>query len=177
MKIYDADGNERDWEWVKERYNLPDIIEASKNQDHWEVVALHEVIGPASMTVRLVGERTIGIPIFFGWPDDHVNQVTDETAQTGFGMGGGAYYRPDRGETGPHYIRVSSPIHMSDVVTGLGMIGRTNHAHLEPTFQFVKAEEPGPEEPPEDDYKAKYEAARKALSEIYAKAAEALGGI
>jgi len=65
MKIYDADGAERDWEWAEEKYNLPDINEAPREYDHWEVVALHEVIGPASMTVRLVGVGTVDVPIFW----------------------------------------------------------------------------------------------------------------
>jgi len=43
------------------------------------------------------------------------------------------------------------------------MIGKTNHAHLEPTFQFVKAEEePGPE----DGWKEKYEAMLKERDEL-----------
>jgi len=171
MKIYDAGGKEQDWEWVKTKYNLPEIDRALKELDHWEVVALHEVIGPASMTVRLVGVPIASIPIDFRWPDGHVMQRTDVNGQTGFGMGGGAYYRPDRGETGPHWVYVNTA-HTSDVVDGLGMIGKTNHAHLEPTFQFVKAGEP--EEPPAEECKdcPRY---RKALSEIRAIVAEALG--
>jgi len=144
VRVFDAEGNEKDMLWAREKYNLPLIDKASKEEDHWEVVELHESIGPSSMTVRGIAEHPSGLSVAFGWPDGLDFQDTNAKGQTGFGMGPGAYYNPEEGH-GPHFTFMST-IYPSDEVTGLGMIGKTNHEHLEPTFQFVKAkEEPEPE--------------------------------
>ena len=144
MIIIDADGAERSWAWVKIKYNLPPILETSREQDHWEVIELHEQIGNSSMTVRIVGDEIFEIAILFGWPDGSNTQFTNREGHTGFGMGGGAYYDP-KTEHGPHYVFVDM-WQNSDTINGLGMLGKTNHAHLEPTFQFIKGEiEPPPD--------------------------------
>lgn len=140
IKVYEADGNEKDMIWALEKYNFA-IVEAPKDADHWEIVELHEMIGPSSMTVR-TQPPTKGIPVVFGWPDGEVEQDTNEDGQTGFGMGEGAYYKPTQGESGPHYVFIAEGA--TDTIKGLGMIGGTNHAHIEPTFQLVE----GKEEPP-----------------------------
>jgi hypothetical protein len=161
IKVYDADGKEQSLVWALDKYN-PILKIVAKSRDHWEVVALHEQIGNASVTVRLIGPEIDDVPVAFYWPDApfeslpeeprprHVAQLTDENGEVGFGMGGGAYYRPDQGEHGPHAVWVSEyPEITSDLVDGLGMIAKTNHAHLEPTFQFMvggEESEPEPEE-------------------------------
>lgn len=134
MRIFDASGAERSWEWVSFKYNLPAIVEAPRNEDHWEIVEIHEQIGNSSMTVRVVGGEVAGIPIKFGWPDEAVVQGTNAEGHVGFGMGPGAYYKPAEG-FGPHYVEVFARV--SDYIGGLGMVGKTDHAHLEPTFRFV----------------------------------------
>jgi len=161
IRVFDADGNEKSLEWALNKYNVKLVI-AAKSRDRWEVVALHEVIGPSSMTVRVNIKDGIGafaIPVAFWWPgaweDENavechptepkqprkIRQITDLNGQTGFGMGGGAYYHPSKGEQGPHAVWVSEyPQYTSDLVDGLGMIGSSNHAHLEPTFQFAGGE-------------------------------------
>jgi len=129
------------------------------------------------MTVRLIpgyiDPEVDGVPIAFNWRDEkgrvqRVIQKTDKNGQTGFGMGGGAYYQPPN--SGPHWVYVSTA-HPTDIVRGLGMLGKRNHWHLEPTFQFVKASS-GEPEPAECEDCPRY---RKALSEIHAIVAEALG--
>lgn len=173
IKVYDAKGNERDLKWAMEKYNI-EFIFVPGDVDHWEVVALHEQIGNTSMTVRLVGDDVDEIPIAFYWreapyeslPEEpkprHVAQLTDKEGQVGFGMGGGAYYRPDEGQYGPHAVWVAMyPDHTSDCVDGLGMVGRTFHAHLEPTFQFVRGEEE-PEPAPQPECEALRQAAIEA---------------
>lgn len=165
IKVYDNEENEKSLQWALDKYN-PILKVVAKSHDHWEIVELREVIGPSSMTVRLTNNAVL-VPVAFHWPpgDDGdigdqqpthpsepkphaIKQRTNADGHTGFGMGGGAYYRPDQGEHGPHAVWVSQyPEVASDLVDGLGMIGRTNHAHLEPTFQFVLGgEEPEPEE-------------------------------
>jgi len=156
MKVYDAKGNLKNWVWVLENYNVI-WVECPKTAPHWELAELHESIGPSSMTVRLVGDTIFAVPVAFYWPDApqpsdpsepkpvKVVQFTNAEGQTGFGMGPGAFYRPPA--IGPHAIWISEyPRCASDLVDGLGMIAGTNHAHLEPTFQFAKAEELPPSE-------------------------------
>lgn len=176
MKIIDADGIKRDREWVKGKYNLPEINRAPKDKDHWEVVALHENCRDSSMTVSIVPGYVVPevdmVPIAFNWRDEkdrvqRVVQTTDANGQTGFGMGGGAYYQPPK--QGPHWVYVQTA-HPTDIVTGLGMLGKRDHWHLEPTFQFVKAEEP--EE--EDNYKTRHGELLKAMREILARAEDAV---
>lgn len=163
MRIFDADGNERDWEWIKDKYNLPEIDRALKELDHWEVVELRERIGPVAMRICIAGERRIGISLRIDWPSGHVIQKTNMEGYTDFVLN--AYYRPPK--TGPYSVYINLAV--SDIVDGLGMIGKTNHAHLEPTFQFVKGEEP-----PEDGWKEKYERDHQALLEIHAITTEAI---
>lgn len=165
IRVFDTDGNERDLAWALNKYN-PIIACAPKRKDHWELVELHESIGPSSLTVRLVGDIIYGVPIAFYWPDAEESshpsepkpvknvQITDVNGQTGFGMGPGAYYKPSLGEHGPHAVWVSEyPNIISDMVDGLGMIAGTNHDHLEPTFEYVMGSEEEPEPTPEDGKK------------------------
>lgn len=166
MIIIDADGAERDWGWVVKKYNLPAIIEAPRDKDHWEVVELHEQIGNSSMTVRVISDESV--PILFGWPGEAVVQETNTEGHTGFGMGLGAYYHPEE-EHGPHYAEVFA--RTSDRIEGLGMIAKTNHAHLEPTFQFVKGEE---QPVPEDNTREALVALLNGLEDAVEKAWRAL---
>lgn len=161
MRIFDSEGNERDWNWVASKYNLPEISRAPKDKDHWEVVELRENNRDSSMTARVLqidGSPAIYIPVFFSWPEGRARNFTNRTGEAGFGMGFGAYYKPP--DIGPHWADVGKDI-ASDVVTGLGMLGKRDHWHLEPTFRFVEAEEPE-----EDDYKAKYEELLGVLGDI-----------
>lgn len=145
IKVYDADGNERDLQWAINKYRVSiDTDEAPEEEDRWIVAKLHEVIGPASMTVRTL-PPTKGISVYFAWPEGQVKQETDGNGQTGFGMGGGAYYHPEKGEPGPHSVWIDAPC--TEIINGLGMIAGTNHNHLEPTFKFVEAEEGAEPEP------------------------------
>lgn len=160
IKVYDVKGDERTLEWALSKYN-PKLVIATKTRPRWELVELREVIGPSSLTVRLVGERTRGIPVAWWWedawkeehaiaclpeelkPNAKLIQRTSSSGDTGFGMGGGAYYHPDQGQSGPHAIWISEyEVNIiSDLVDGLGMIAGTNHAHLEPKFCFMPGEE------------------------------------
>jgi hypothetical protein len=73
--------------------------------------------------------------------------VTNLNGDVGCAMGRGAYYFPP--EIGPHAVWCWGM--NSDVVFGLGMIGGTNHDHLNLVFQqclvdpVVPPPEPGPE--------------------------------
>jgi len=161
IRVFDADGNERDMEWAVKKYNII-VNECPRDVDHWELVELHEKVQcAAALVVYIIGEPRVGIPAAFYWDEaPHESQpgepkprkdvqLTNTEGQTGFGMGGGAYYDP-RLEHGPHSAWISQPIKgiPSDELDGIGMVGGTNHDHIDPTFEFVKGEpvpEPGPE--------------------------------
>lgn len=182
IEVYDFDGNKMDLIWALDTYNVKLTIVA-KSRDHWEVVELREVIGPHSMTVRIKGAPNADIPVAFYWPPGEdgdigtqkstfpgepyphaIKQQTDRNGQTGFGMGPGAYYRPDKEEQGPHAVWISDyPECTSDLVDGLGMIGKTNHTHLEPTFQFVKGETEPPAPPDCEEYHIAIEKIREIM--------------
>ena len=79
-----------------------------------------------------------------------VGGPTDVNGNVGFGMGRGAYYWPDQGQTGPHAVWVYGATTRSDLVQGLGMVGGTNHDHFD--VEFVKLDEDsGPVDPPNGD--------------------------
>lgn len=147
IRVFDADGIERDLAWAIEEYNVKVIVTDCEGDKRWALVELREVIGPSSMTVSLT-EPIEGIPIAIYWPDApdpslpgepkpvKLVQFTNAEGQTGFGMG--AYYKPWLGECGPYAVWVSNyPQDVSDLVDCLGMVGGTNHAHLEPTFRAI----------------------------------------
>jgi len=133
--IYDVDGKQRDWQWARERYGLPEIKRAAKEVDHWEVVELREQIGPVAMRIQMVGEITVGVPVRIVWRDDHVVHKTNMAGYADFVLD--AYYRPPN--IGPYSVYIDRDA--SDVVDGLGMLGKSNHAHLNLTFQFAKGGE------------------------------------
>jgi len=161
VRVFDASGNERDLEWAKKKYNII-VNECPRDVDHWELVELHEKVScAATLTVYVIGERIEKVPAAFYWddaPDPAPGewkprkkvQATNEEGQTGFGMGPGAFYHPQL-EHGPHSAWISQPIKgiPSDELDGIGMVGGTNHDHIDPTFEFIKGEEqPEPEPEP-----------------------------
>lgn len=73
---------------------------------------------------------------------------TNLNGDTGFGMGRGAYYYPPA--IGPHAVWIYGQ--NSDVILGLGMIGETNHNHVNVTYRQTVEEPPTPPiDPPDDD--------------------------
>ena len=60
------------------------------------------------------------------WETRAIHQFTDSNGYTGFGLGTGSYIK-DVAEGGPHTIWVLSPSLSSDGLTGVGMLGGTNH--------------------------------------------------
>ena len=166
VRIYDNEGQERDWAWLRERYGNVRVHETAFHSDNetFKLVELREKIGPASCVVRVLDEH--GAPVHRavaqGWRDgeqlpddmDPLNGLPqgypnkgdaafpNENGDVGFGWGGGEYYDPATQE-GAHYYWVCA--FYSDVLTGVGMLMETEHAHMEPVFQRVVEEpEPGP---------------------------------
>jgi hypothetical protein len=136
----------------------------------------------STCTVTLLlpdGRPAMGVPILWNWRDAGLvpdagpaNGVPGECwpgrgdvgetnikGQVGFCMGSGAYYFPNEPPyRGPHNIWKKGTDTASDVFVGEGMLGGTNHFHLDLTLQWDPGDEtpepPTPEPPLVDDFKA-----------------------
>jgi len=133
LKIYDNDGNEKDWAWAKAKYNV--AIEPHPLEWAYRVIELREKIGPSSVDVWVQdsdGSPSIGNGVAFHWPDGEHQEHTDTNGKAGFAYGPGAYYTPPT--CGPHWLYVNTAA--SEVARCLGMLAGTNHAHLNITFRY-----------------------------------------
>ena len=175
MKIFDANGVERDMAWVHEKYgdvqvHITEVVDP--DIETFRVAELRERIGPATMTVTLLDESgapLAGRAVIEGWRDGEeipedvlpagglpegypargLGVFTDTKGNAEWAWGGGEYYNPAEVE-GPHWFYVTSS--NSDVVTGLGMLPNTEHAHLDITFRrSTGSEPPGPVPGPEGE--------------------------
>jgi len=172
IKIYDMNGDAQDWAWLAAHYGP--VAVSSLDGAGWRLAEMREIEGPSALVVTLRdagGIPLTGIRVAWYWPDAPedpdagpqnglpdgiiagraVSGLTGSSGAVGFGMGGGAYYWPDQGQMGPHAAWVYGSETRSQVVTGLGMIGGTQHRHLDLAFVQSEGEEPPPEppEPPE----------------------------
>jgi len=111
---------------------------------------------PAAIGVNLTraGKPVIGKKVAWYWPDAPVDPLAggwgradqNETNTNNMGsvdlcMGPGAYYFPPGG--GPHAVWVYGNSTNSELVSGLGMLGNTNHDHLDLFYEWT---EPGDED-------------------------------
>lgn len=125
----------------------------------YRLVSLVEREGPSNLDVFVVDEAgaPLGdVPVAFWyssapdasradeWYPQRVTTRTGADGRAGFALGGSAYL-PACGSGGPHAVWVTEPTAggmgtiPSDVVDGLGMLGGTNHRHLDLLFQRVRA--------------------------------------
>lgn len=166
--VYSKSGMERSWEWLTEIFGDVHHLEAPDNSDRFRLVRVDETEGPATIQVRVLGpsgEPWPNQPVAVWWPDRTlpdlrqaglvrlwrergVNQRTDNSGTTGFGLGNGSYYFPPN--VGPHVVWVLSPSSDSDGVEGIGMLSGTNHrGPLRLTFQLTHAQGQDPKPEPE----------------------------
>jgi len=105
--------------------------------NHWNVEDDDDTLAEVKAKVKnarmdwLTGLKTM--------PYDYaLVQRTEISGYTGFGLGTGSYTH-DVSKGGPHSVWVLSPSIESDVVTGIGMEGMTNHrGPLSLVFQIVQ---------------------------------------
>lgn len=165
MRIYDLNGQERDWAWVANVYGQVTVTAASE-YPAWEVVELREREGPAIYLVEVRsenGQPEAGVPVVRTWPgapelpeDEWLTQhgeygvhgMTNSDGLIGFGGGGGDYYNPADGP-GPTDIWVGDG--HSECICGLGFYPLTEHRRLDPVFQWMAVEEPEPPDTNEPD--------------------------
>jgi len=128
----------------------------------YRLVAFVEREGPSNIDVLVVDEQAqplVGLPVAFYFssapepsrPDEwYPNKVTGTTGSNGiagFALASSAYLT-SCGGGGPHAIWVSEPgatpdtTVPSDLADGLGMLGGTNHRHLDLIFQRVTPARP-----------------------------------
>ena len=146
LTIYDLSGQEQDWNWLIETFGA---VTLTRGSGAAHVAVLRAVEGPTALVVRVetaTGSPVEGIPVVFHWPDAPylapeqqacglergIVGYTNANGDVGFGMGGGAYYFPPSG--GPHTVWLA--LDGTDCLGGLGMLGGTNHIHLDSVWRL-----------------------------------------
>jgi len=137
MKIYDWEGQEQNWSWLRGKYGDVQIL-VPEGGTTWVVDELREDLSGSNTLIVVVqdadGNIMPGVSVAFAWPDGSTQTQTKDTGRAEFPMGGGAYYQPPVG--GPHKVWVAQDGN-SEVVDGLGMLFGTNHHHLDVAFRKV----------------------------------------
>lgn len=165
-EIYDKNGVRRDEAWLRQKYGNVQFLDAGAGPK-FRLARVDETEGPAVLKVRLLNQQGLphsSQPVANHWPDNSlpylgdsglqslwrdraIYQNTDGAGFTGFGLGTGSYIA-NLQEGGPHTVWVLSPNLASDGISGLGMLGGTNHAGpLFITFQ-IGEDAPPPTPPP-----------------------------
>lgn len=125
-RIFDVQGQQQTEAWLLSKYGK--IETTAEAGAEYGIVELRErVDAPSTLVVTVKDEGGNPVPnvsVAFSWPDGTVHGITDNMGSVGFGMGGGAYYFLP--EKGPHWIDAGGVR-----VDGLGMLGGTNHDHLD----------------------------------------------
>jgi hypothetical protein len=146
IAIYDLGGVEQDWDWLTETFGA---VTLDRGTGSASVHELRAIEGPATLVVRIEdadGNALEGVPVVFYWPDAPMllpeQQAcgldrgliipTKSNGNAEFAMGGGSYYFPPGG--GPHVVWV--PTGGTDCLGGLGMLGGTNHTHLDSVWRM-----------------------------------------
>lgn len=161
MDVFDKYGVKRDLDWLRQKYGNVQFLDAGLGRK-FKLARVDETEGPALIKVRVIGSDSLPQsyqPVANHWPspalpdlrnaglkttwrDRAIFQETDGAGFSGFGLGTGSYIR-DLAEGGPHVIWVLSPSLPSDGLSGVGMLGGTNHAGpLFLTFQIGEDEIP-----------------------------------
>ena len=166
-KVYDQQGQEQDWAWLVANFGAISLERATVPAgvaQVYRIVKLQDFEGPATELVNVVnqtGKPIDGLTVVRYWPDAPtlpdwppptskwrdrgVYGPTNANGDIGFGMGHGDYYFPPKG--GASAVWVASQNGPSDFVGGLGMLGGTNHRHLDVYYQLTDVAEP-PSPPP-----------------------------
>lgn len=168
MDVFDKDGVQRDMAWLRQKYGNVQLLDAGAGSK-FSLVRVDETEGPAVIKVRVLNEQGQphgGQPVANHWPDPALPdlrnaglrtlwrdraayQNTDGAGFTGFGIGTGSYIG-NLQEGGPHVVWVLSPSLASDGLSGVGMLGGTNHAGpLFLTFQIGGGTNPNPQPQPQ----------------------------
>lgn len=168
-QVLDQRGQEQDWIWLIDNFGDV-VIERAEVSDAvaqvYRIAKVQVSEGPAVQVVNVADQDGIplgGHRVVRYWPDapflpvwlpptsmwqlEGVFGETNVEGNIGFGMGHGDYYDPPEG--GASSVWVASEAGPSDLIWGLGMLGGTNHRHLDVYFRLVSVEGTPPGEPPD----------------------------
>lgn len=166
--VFDQRGQRQSWDWLRARFGNVQYLDGG-NVAKFRLVRIDVTDGPALLKARVLNANDaphVNQPVANHWPDPTlpdlrdaglktlwrdraIHQNTDGAGFTGFGLGTGSYIG-NLAEGGPHVVWVLSPSLPSDGISGLGMLGGTNHeGPLFLTFQIMDGQpEPLPEPQP-----------------------------
>jgi hypothetical protein len=146
LTIYDLDGTEQDWEWLTATFGA---VTLERGTGSASVRVLRAIEGPVALVARVEnadGDPIEGVPVVFYWPNARLLPpeqqacgldrgdviLTNSNGNAEFIMGGGSYYFPPGG--GLHVVWVATE--GTDCLGGLGMLGGTNHIHLDSVWRM-----------------------------------------
>lgn len=166
--IYDRQGQQRDWDWLVANFGPLSLERAEVPEEEglvFRIVKLQGAEGPAVQVVNVADRDGIPLrdvavvrywpdapelpswsPPASTWRDRGVYGGTNQNGDIGFGMGHGDYYHPP--DSGASAVWVAAENGPSDLLDGLGMLGGTNHRHLEVYYQLQKSVDPSLPPPP-----------------------------
>lgn len=134
LKVYDVYGAEQSYAWAVEKYGVH--VEQMAGWGY-HCVELRERSGPSSVDVwvrQASGAPDGGVRVEFHWPGDMKVQYTEASGKAGFGYGRGSWINePAAG--GAHWLVVQDT-NSCDAVSRLGMLGGTNHDHLDVSYRY-----------------------------------------
>jgi hypothetical protein len=193
-RIYDQQGQQRDWNWLVASFGNITLERSQASEGSiFRIVKLQDAEGPAVQVANVMDQDGLtmeGIRVVRYWPDaptlpawtspismwrsQGVYGTTNVSGDIGYGMGHGDYYFPPG--PGASGLWVADDAGPSDFIGGLGMLGGTNHRHLDVYFQLTPAKaspspeppEPLPEEPPHADPSDRWQKLFAKLDQIIA---------
>ncbi len=135
--VYDMHGNPQDMNWVAQTYGSW-IERGTPGADGsiFRVVELRGIEGPHSIKVWVrdgAGHPLPGVTVRCSWPDGEEIKTTEEDGATSLCAMGG--YIIPWGSGGGYSMEVLGEV-PSDIARALGMLGGTNHRHLDVVFQL-----------------------------------------
>lgn len=142
--ILDCDGQVTNTAWLRVTFGA--VTWSGVPTDTARLAAIWACCGDCAAVIvahveTTTGQPLAGVPVVFYWPqapmlalemrgcglERGIVGTTNERGDVGFGLGRGSYYWPPDG--GPHTLWIGGT--KSDCISGLGMLGATDHAHLD----------------------------------------------
>jgi len=180
IRVLDAGGTVRDWQWVLDEFGpldlrLADPVDIGGSLQVIRLVQVQEQFGPANCNVHLFdinGQPVIGAGAAWWystaagfssdvltlakslWETNGDIGLTNDTGVVGFAMSEDGKYYPDQGVAGPYGTWFLTAEHTSDGLFGVGMEAGTDHRHLNLWFQIVEVDQEKPPEPEDEDLAA-----------------------
>jgi len=135
------DGNLRDMGWVAQTYgSWIERVSPGADGSIFRVVELREIEGPVTIKVWVrdsAGTSLVGVAVRCFWGGEEEVKETEEDGSVSLcAMGIGSYIDPDNPGGGAYSMQMWGDV-PSDIARALGMLGKTNHRHLDVVFQLM----------------------------------------